>query len=96
MHTILNVIYRDLKPENMLLTADGHIKIADFGLSKIFKDKDEKTYTFAGTPEYLAPEIITGKGHTKDVDLWCVGIFMYELLDGNPPFTTKPRNLDRI
>lgn len=50
MHTILNVIYRDLKPENMLLTADGHIKIADFGLSKIFKDKNEKTYTFAGTP----------------------------------------------
>lgn len=50
MHTVLNVIYRDLKPENLLLTSDGHIKIADFGLSKIFKDKNEKTFTFAGTP----------------------------------------------
>lgn len=53
MHNILHVIYRDLKPENILLTADGHIKIADFGLSKIFKDKSEKTYTFAGTPVIL-------------------------------------------
>lgn len=50
MHTILNVIYRDLKPENLLLTLDGHVKITDFGLSKVFTNKDEKTYTFAGTP----------------------------------------------
>lgn len=96
MHEILKVIYRDLKPENILLTEDGHIKIADFGLSKIFKDKNERTFTFAGTPEYLAPEIVTNKGHTKNVDLWCIGIFLYELLAGYPPFSSEPRNLEKI
>jgi serine/threonine protein kinase len=58
------IIFRDLKPENILLGSDGHIKITDFGLSKMINSSDEKTHTICGTPEYLAPEILLGKGHT--------------------------------
>ena len=66
-----NVIYRDLKPENVLLDADGHVKITDFGLSKQgVAQGQKKAYTFCGTPEYLAPEIIKGVGHDKAVDWW--------------------------
>ena len=66
----MKVVYRDLKPENVLLGADGHIKITDFGLSKVIPSGDGKTHTFCGTPEYLAPEILLGQGHNYCADWW--------------------------
>eukprot|EP01125_Pyxidicula_operculata_P008527 TRINITY_DN2857_c0_g1_i2.p1 TRINITY_DN2857_c0_g1~~TRINITY_DN2857_c0_g1_i2.p1 ORF type:complete len:403 (+),score=103.12 TRINITY_DN2857_c0_g1_i2:58-1266(+) len=81
------VIYRDLKPENLLLTRDGHIIVTDFGLSKEgLHDRDDRTGTFCGTPEYLAPEVLEGKGYGKAVDWWSFGTLMFEMLTGLPPF----------
>jgi len=81
------VIYRDLKPENILLNADGHICLTDFGISKEgLLAEDSRTATFCGTPEYLAPEVLEGKGYTKAVDWWSFGTLMYEMLTGLPPF----------
>ena len=90
-----HIIYRDLKPENILLNRDGHIKITDFGLAKELKPIDAegktKTKTFCGTAEYLAPEIIKCEEYDFSVDYWSLGILIYEMLTGNPPFMDKNR-----
>jgi len=79
----LNIIYRDLKPENLVLTDTGYLKITDFGFAKEVTDK---TFTLCGTPDYLAPEIVTGQGHGRAVDWWTLGILLYEMVASFPPF----------
>ncbi|KAJ3019536.1 UNVERIFIED_CONTAM: camp-dependent protein kinase catalytic subunit [Siphonaria sp. JEL0065] len=79
------IVYRDLKPENLLIDSKGHIKITDFGFAK--QIKDDQTWTLCGTPDYLAPEIIRAKGYGKSVDWWALGILIYEMIAGFPPFT---------
>lgn len=78
------IVFRDLKPENILLTSTGFIKITDFGFAK--KIGDGRTYTLCGTPDYLAPEVVVGQGHDLAVDFWTVGVLIYEMLVGEPPF----------
>mmetsp|Transcript_23066 Transcript_23066/g.50346 ORF Transcript_23066/g.50346 Transcript_23066/m.50346 type:complete len:546 (+) Transcript_23066:298-1935(+) len=88
----LNIIYRDLKPENILLDNTGHIRLTDFGLSKRYVEGSQ-AQTFCGTPEYLAPEVVSGVGHGKEVDWWSLGILLFEMLVGLPPFYSENVNL---
>eukprot|EP00492_Amphilonche_elongata_P000386 TRINITY_DN1207_c0_g1_i1.p1 TRINITY_DN1207_c0_g1~~TRINITY_DN1207_c0_g1_i1.p1 ORF type:complete len:251 (+),score=19.43 TRINITY_DN1207_c0_g1_i1:532-1284(+) len=82
MHT-QGIIYRDLKPENLVLDDKGYLKVTDFGFAKEVQDR---TFTLCGTPDYLAPEIVTGQGHGRGVDWWTLGILIYEMLASFPPF----------
>lgn len=76
------VIYRDLKPENVILDLWGHLKLTDFGISKMDNGGMRMSHTFCGTAEYLAPEVVSGRGHNKAVDWWGLGIMLYEALSG--------------
>ncbi|KAL4129683.1 hypothetical protein KRP22_007600 [Phytophthora ramorum] len=80
------VVYRDLKPENVLLDAQGHVKLADFGFAKQDMSPSQRTYSFCGSPEYLSPEMVKKDGHGIETDMWSFGCFIYELLTGSPPF----------
>ena len=87
-----NIVYRDLKPENLLLDIEGHIRITDFGLSK--KDVEGDTaQSLCGTPEYLAPEILRKVPYGKSVDWWSLGILIYEMINGLPPFYDPNRKM---
>ena len=80
------MFYRDLKPENIMVDASGHIKLTDFGLSKMVKKHKDKAFTICGTPQYLAPEILLDEGYDGSVDWWSLGCVMYEMLVGKAPF----------
>ena len=86
------IVHRDLKLENILIDEDGYIKIIDYGLAKMLSD-DQETTSFCGTPEYLAPEMVSQSGHDKAVDWWALGILIYEMIIGVTPFFNKNRNM---
>ncbi|KAM9780436.1 serine/threonine-protein kinase N1-like [Neosynchiropus ocellatus] len=80
------IVYRDLKLDNLLLDTDGFVKIADFGLCKEGMGFGDRTSTFCGTPEFLAPEVLTDTSYTRAVDWWGLGVLVYEMLVGESPF----------
>lgn len=92
MHS-LGMVYRDLKPENLVLDKDGVCKIVDFGMAK---KVEQRTFTVCGTPEYMAPEIINSQGHNKGADYWALGILAYEISYGTSPFADPAQNHMRI
>lgn len=88
----MDVIYRDLKPENVLLDQNGNVRLTDFGLSKEgVSDHSTGANSFCGTPEYIAPEVLRREGHGRAVDWWSLGALLYEMITGLPPFYSRNR-----
>lgn len=86
-----NIIYRDLKPDNVVIDEEGHLRLTDFGLSKEGIDDEFGTKSFCGSTAYLAPEVILRSGHGKPVDWYLLGVLIYEMLTGIPPFYSKDK-----
>ena len=86
------VLYRDITPENILLDCDGHLKVADFGLARPNMTSEDEAYSFCGSPEYMAPEMLQQQGHTYALDYYCLGALFYELLTGLPPYYSRDTN----
>lgn len=81
-----NIVYRDIKPENAMVDSEGFLKLIDMGTAKILQKTGQRTFTIIGTPHYMAPEVMRGKGYSYHVDLWSIGICLYEFLCGAVPY----------
>lgn len=88
-----DIIYRDLKLENVLVGSDGHVALTDFGMSKENMTDDDRTSTFVGTYQMMAPEVFGGKSYSRAVDWWALGVMVYEMIDGRTPFNAKTNRL---
>lgn len=81
-----------MKPENILLDLDGHVRLTDFGLSRMGMSKGKKSHSFCGSPEYMSPEMLKGDGHGREVDFYSLGALLYEMLTGLPPYYDRNRD----